>query len=65
LQRARTNSAFTRRTSRKTPDDIHTTTAIFQGGREGHVHGNDGSIDPDLKALKKMDGRGGTGSNPE
>lgn len=42
----------------------YTAVAIAHGGRSGHVHTSDGTLDMDLKRPKEMGGLGG-GTNPE
>ncbi|MBI0168943.1 MULTISPECIES: organic hydroperoxide resistance protein [Bartonella] len=44
---------------------IYRTTAIAEGGREGHVHSEDGALDIDLVKPKEMGGNGTIGANPE
>lgn len=44
---------------------VYRTTAIAEGGREGHVHSEDGALDIDLVKPKEMGGDGKVGLNPE
>lgn len=44
---------------------IYKTAAVAEGGREGHVHSEDGALDIDLVKPKEMGGDGKVGANPE
>ncbi|WP_297322612.1 organic hydroperoxide resistance protein [uncultured Bartonella sp.] len=44
---------------------IYKTVAVAEGGREGHVHSEDGALDFNLVKPKEMGGNGTVGPNPE
>jgi osmotically inducible protein OsmC len=45
--------------------DVLSTAAVVEGGRQGHGRPLDGRLDADLSAPESMGGSGGPGTNPE